>query len=70
MMITYKVYIQNILYNKIYIKYNYHVINSRRNTNKIVKLFNSIYLKLCCKNHLDFIILHKFTHHILFSLPQ
>jgi hypothetical protein len=57
MMITYNVYIQNILYNEICIKYDYQVTNSRRNANKIVALFSSKYLKLCCKNHLDFIIL-------------
>jgi hypothetical protein len=69
MMITYNVYIQNILYNEICIKYDYQVFNSGKNK-KIVTLFNSIYLKLYCQNHLDFIILHKFTHHILFNLPQ
>jgi hypothetical protein len=45
MMITYNVYIQNIVYNKIYIKYDYQVINSHMNTIKIATLFSSVYLK-------------------------
>jgi hypothetical protein len=44
MMITYNMYIQNILYNEICIKYDYQVINFRRNTNKIVALLHAIYL--------------------------
>jgi hypothetical protein len=62
MMITYKVYIQNILYNETFFKkYDYQVINSRGNKNTIVTLFNLIYLKLCCKIHLHYFA-YIYTH--------
>jgi hypothetical protein len=61
MMITYNVYIQNNLYNSICIKYDYQVINSHRNPDKTVALFIQLYLNFCCKNHLDFNILHIYS---------